>query len=1223
MLLVKAVRKADHAAAGAWDAVRHPRDARGRFIDVGHKVTLRDGRTATVIGLIGRHHVDVRTAAGKVERVAANTLDSPAGHGGGLAGMSFPRGRKLTVTHGKADTPLIGHVTNTGTHLEVQPARGGPVHRIPHAQVNRVYETGNREGRPGTVRYAREGWQPGHPASRPAPQLSQVRARDVQPGDRLMLPHPGTGEPAPATVLGRENQGDSAELDIRHDDGTGSYYLADRSAWLDKLDSDTVFPDETETTPDPLTLPPVAVRPLPDGTTVARPVLYTYQRQKITALNLDRDRTLPPQVIQAAARIRQRQPLSAAQAAALSAALRSHATAQASPVQRRSLERAAWRLDAAAAEAHGIALPEPPGTRRAVPVTPAGITEGDHIVVADAAGKLAAVKVRGITPLMGGRLVLADLEHDDGTTETRTLTGRTRAWLIPDRPDDMPVPPQGSQLEHITPDRLRPGDTIRVAAWQGDKSRTAVITAVASAGPDGVKATLQDGGQFTYTSEDGGPAVIRTARGEASQDQPWDSPLPDGAPVTVSAEDLKIGDRIHVSPGTETGFVGTVQELDRADDGATFLRLRGDDSDEHMLEFEPGDTVARLAEGDANAGARIAEARAAREQAQRARGIESALTAILADFQSTNVYHASNIVSAGAADKEIAPLIGWKPLKDRVSEAIAKIGALTPLITDPSLSGQDAAAARMETEKRLRPLITELAERQQKALAESLTQASAGIPAERMANTHDRADPAGPLYAARNRVLAQWRNSPPPQPLSDISRLLAQAASGLTSTQPGSQADASGVPVLPDGASITKRMRAYRAALPADHAHIGHQAVTRTVITAPRLADLEAGKAPGTEQAQLLLPDRAPDGGPGAIAMRHLDIVMAAGRDLDAELQAAIRAAGHEPETPDRAKERTGQIGELNAQQWNASRAAHRLRENAQEEYANAHGFRNYMHLTIQHARHNSGYNGDPEEAQRLRTHLQAAKQAGREASAEREAEALKIGDQLMALREQEKNAAFADADSRRAAALTVLGKVRADGLGGKGARYKAATGKKQELTGRSELVQAMRWAEQHFPASWLARYRDHAPGGYSLGPAQRGFYSDSKRETRLSKGQEKVTGSGDRGRVAIHEAGHAMEQAVPGLRALQDAYLWSRTSQGETGSRTREKRSSLGPGESAYKDGFPEPYSGKDYPNGGKDGLSHSYELLTTGLESLFAGSPYLDDSFRQWLLGTLALVD
>jgi hypothetical protein len=92
----------------------------------------------------------------------------------------------------------------------------------------------------------------------------------------------------------------------------------------------------------------------------------------------------------------------------------------------------------------------------------------------------------------------------------------------------------------------------------------------------------------------------------------------------------------------------------------------------------------------------------------------------------------------------------------------------------------------------------------------------------------------------------------------------------------------------------------------------------------------------------------------------------------------------------------------------------------------------------------------------------------------------------------------------------------------------------------------------------------------------------------------------------------------------LQEAYLWARTTDEGTEIGARERTGSNAAteipgkkkGEFGRRNSFPEHYTGKEY--GGEN-----FELLTMGMESLFAGSEYLDDDHRQWLLGVLATAD
>jgi hypothetical protein len=77
---------------------------------------------------------------------------------------------------------------------------------------------------------------------------------------------------------------------------------------------------------------------------------------------------------------------------------------------------------------------------------------------------------------------------------------------------------------------------------------------------------------------------------------------------------------------------------------------------------------------------------------------------------------------------------------------------------------------------------------------------------------------------------------------------------------------------------------------------------------------------------------------------------------------------------------------------------------------------------------------------------------------------------------------------------------------------------------------------------------------------------------------------------------------------------LWARTSTGDIGERQR-KRTGTTDGQPVYADEFPESYSGKEYPG------SKNRELFTTTMESLMAGSLYMDEDMRRWVLGLLAL--
>ena len=1185
-LMIKAVRR-DGSHAGRWDPIKHPRDRHGRFIETGARVRLLDGTLATVTRSLGGGRVEVRRGDGRLEDTSAHTVQVvKPGEGEGAGGARLPKGRPLIVTHGPADTPVIGQVTGTRDHLAVTTASGS-VHYIPHKHVNRVYEA--HDGKPARVHYTRPGFHPRPEDDTGDTEVTPVAAGDLREGDHALLPHPVTGRAEPGTVIRADKRGDRMDVDVRRADGTVDTADLSRHEQVDKITSPVSpddFPGDMAGTP-VTARPPAAVKPLPDGTATARPVLYTYQRDTLTTLNLDRDRTLPDPVRQAAARLRQRQPLSAEQATALASHLRYDASEQpgVTPARKRALERTATRLDAAAAEIHGQPTPHPsPLIASARRVTSGDLTAGDTVAIQTSGGIITA-KVHGTRSLMGGRVHELELGYGDGGTQVRAYTGKTPMWLLPDLPDDQPRPPSGPTREHITLDRIRIGDTLQ----KGD--RTAKVTAVKPEKGNRAWLSFDDGDSFPFSSSDGGPAVIRTARGPASAGQPWDTVMLAEHPEQVKPGDLQVGDRI--SRGT---FTGTIEHLEAVtgEDGTpgARIRLRDDDSTTVSIDAYGDDKVTRLVKADANAAQRIEAARLARQEAMRAADIRELINGMLRDALEGDLARL-DVTIGHSSDDLMRTTISAEPASSYAKRT------LPPMITavipnDPSMDV--LVAARKEATARLEPALTEMVQRQRDNLLTSLVNASVGL---------DSLDPANgaKITGGRQRVAEQFLNNPPPVDTGQVAAALAAAVTVMRNAENTGPLPAPEVPQMPDGASVRDRMAGYRAALPADPAAIGRRLVSRAMYQAPRLEDLEAGKIPAVKQAAIAIPDRAPDGGPGEVAMRHLDIVTAAGRDLDAELQRRLATRGMDAVSVNaRHEELTGVLAAKKA---------------ARDEYARAHGYDSY--LAALNARYDS--RRDRSKDAEVIAVISGAKDS-----------ALPHERRIEEITADPAYSTKAAADALRETAMEVLNEARADGLGGHGAAYRKATGDKGPLTERSVQVKAMRWAEQHYPRGWLEKYAARTPGGYRLGDVKRGHYNDSVREIRLSASSEKVTGAGKSGRVAVHEAGHAMEQAVPGVRALQNAYLWSRTSSGDDlNSRKREARQWLGgtydKGETAYFDEFPERYSGKDYPPYGYtpegDGLANAYELLTTGMESLMAGSSYLDDSFRQWLLGTLALVD
>ena len=513
------------------------------------------------------------------------------------------------------------------------------------------------------------------------------------------------------------------------------------------------------------------------------------------------------------------------------------------------------------------------------------------------------------------------------------------------------------------------------------------------------------------------------------------------------------------------------------------------------------------------------------------------------------------------------------------------------------------------------------AQRSRDDLVASLDRATAGL-----------TDP-DEIRAARLRVIGQFQDTPPPLDTAQVAQALAATATAMRQASGITSVPLPDVPVLPAGADLAARVTAYKAALPAPEL-IGRRQVQRPMFAATTLADLEAGHAPAVQMTTIGVPDRAEDGGPGHIANRHLDIVTAAGRDMDAALQEHMATVGGL--TPEREAASTAAKAralEIRSQRMDLSASRDQAAQDAADAHARAHGFAHYEDLLDQMRELKGPYANDDDDAEweRLKVIREGARTARQEAGSAVD----QRREQLAVERDQLREAVITDrerADARRNAALAVLAKVRPDGLGGVKLTYQQSTASKNSwpiLTERSELVKAMRWAEQHYPTSWLAGAHARGfktvagqGGVYRLGVIQRGQYTDGDRKIELSKGTGQVTGGGVYDHVSVHELGHGMERAVPGLTALEDAYLWSRTSSGEVGSRKRAPLERLGSGygadEAAYRSDFPERYTAKEYGNG--NNTAASYEVFTTAVESLFAGSNYLDPSMQQWVLGTLA---
>lgn len=169
-------------------------------------------------------------------------------------------------------------------------------------------------------------------------------------------------------------------------------------------------------------------------------------------------------------------------------------------------------------------------------------------------------------------------------------------------------------------------------------------------------------------------------------------------------------------------------------------------------------------------------------------------------------------------------------------------------------------------------------------------------------------------------------------------------------------------------------------------------------------------------------------------------------------------------------------------------------------------------------------------------------------------------------------------------------------------------------------LVDRMEQAERLYPKTWVRRAAAKNPRVW-LDKAARGYNSRDGLQIVLSDYQSQMS-IGAVNNVAIHELGHSMEYVVEGLAQMEWAFLYDRASvvgKDALGRLVRRMPNQTpiyrGTRELGWEDEFKVHYSGKAY-----DGSA--WEVFTTGIESLWAGSGYLDREFRHWLLGVLTVL-
>lgn len=921
------------------------------------------------------------------------------------------------------------------------------------------------------------------------------------------------------------------------------------------------------------------------------------------------------------------------------------------------------------------------GRGRAVKSTAGQIATGDFIVWRDLDGQTSNGQVRAVSTQRHGRLVTLTTRDSAGDDSEHLFSARTVVYRLPDLPPDRPQPPPGQTgREWVTLDQLKPGDTIE---WLRNREPAQVRSIVPNGLDTGrIDVVLADG---TQTALDlgsvvaGGLAAVRIGRGELSKGQPYDQLIPAENPQVIRPDELQVGDLVHIGtahpivPGGRSDATGTVSSIERVtgEDGTPGLRvdlLQGGnmrfDLNTYTYFPETGPsavnpspshyaggrkisarkpagpedlhwdmTFTRLTPAAANPLARYADPGVyARERIAGGlwqtfkRAYQEMLDALSGiSFDSAEAYRrGSRFVPAGTPPSERAPGAMRHVVIDmlqRMGNADQFAGGLS--VRTDYLMG--SAAGQMvpggidgrgdllrEAKLALRPL-------QDQMIGLALSQAIAAV--------ENAADDPQAIVNAIQALSAD-------PPLTGVAvRTLAAAAQRMAEQATGTAAYISQPPEVPleiqgQRLDMSSKMAAYRAAL-GDMSHIGQVYVMRSLFAPPTLADLQAGRAPEIREARVWVTDKAPDDGPGSVTMGQNEVIRAAGRVLHEEVKtrgAAVfrritgldMTAGGVAEAKRQAKMERDRLLRRAEEQWSA---ASRAGDAARNEYARQHGFEEFGALVdAADLARRFGPGGQAPSGETWLDLLADAAAVYRAAYDPIAARARELTDQATGAFGRAMDLDHAAAQARREAAISVLSEARGgEPFGGHQLKTTMGRGAAKD---RARLLEGIRYGETAYPRSWLQLADAHGTSsswqGYTVGSKERGDYSDAARKINLSDSEPQLPGQPRSGRVATHELGHAMERSVPGLRQMELAELWRRTSVGPPGRRSREIKHLMSgySGEYARSDLFPLEYSGKDY------GDDDAFELFTTGVESLLAGSPYLDEEFEQWMLGVMALL-
>lgn len=204
-----------------------------------------------------------------------------------------------------------------------------------------------------------------------------------------------------------------------------------------------------------------------------------------------------------------------------------------------------------------------------------------------------------------------------------------------------------------------------------------------------------------------------------------------------------------------------------------------------------------------------------------------------------------------------------------------------------------------------------------------------------------------------------------------------------------------------------------------------------------------------------------------------------------------------------------------------------------------------------------------------------------------------------------ERNALRQDIETAKSEALKgELGKVRSMGVSEEQSKQM-----KTHMPGRSTVKQSVRDAYENYPTDWIEQSMQR--GAITTKKVDRGYYSDDQGLIAIS-GWDKAS----QYETAVHELGHRMEKAVPGILQAEKAFYERRTA-GESVQRLKDATGiSYRADETTRKDNFLDAYMGKDY-------AGQFYELVSMGFEYAYTKPDKLaqDPDYQQFIYGLLAI--